>query len=352
MKLECIPVAGLDPAGIETHLESIGIEPRYGRRLLYWVYRRGIKSFGEINDIPARVLKTITESFNTGLSSPLASETSADGSVKYLFTTPGGLLHETVWLPDGKRSTVCISVQSGCRMGCRFCATGQAGWGGNLTAGEIINQVISIPQSFTHVVFMGMGEPGDNIEEVIKSAKILTAEWGLSAGHSKVTVSTVGVTPSVKRLLDETDCNITLSLHSPFPDERLCVIPAEAIWPFAETLRVMKEAGNRKKRRFTIAYVMIEGKNDSDHHLEELKRLLSGTGIRVNILPYHPLGEDSERSSSDAVMMRFKHLLVTAGISASVRRSRGTDIAAGCGMMAGRKGNHDKTPIASGKAGV
>lgn len=327
----------MDLAGIQTILGARGIDARYGRRLLYWVYRKGIKSFREINDIPGIVLDALEESFVPGLSSPLASEISSDGSVKYLFKATAGLLHETVWLPEGKRKTVCISVQSGCRMGCRFCATGKAGWGGNLTAGEIVNQVISLPDSFTHVVFMGMGEPGDNIEEVIRAANILTAEWGLAAGSGKVTVSTVGVTPSVKRLLEETNCNITLSLHSPFPDERLGVIPTEAIWPFAETLRLMKEAGNHGKRRFTVAYVMIEGKNDSDRHLEELKRLLSGTGIRVNILPYHPMKGDGGRSSDNSIMMQFKHLLVTAGIGASVRRSRGTDIAAGCGMMAGKR---------------
>jgi 23S rRNA (adenine2503-C2)-methyltransferase len=329
----------MDLAGIQTILGARGIDTRYGRRLLYWVYRKRIKSFSEINDMPGKVLAALDESFVTGLSDPLASEISSDGSVKFLFTTPGGLLHETVWLPEGKRKTVCISVQSGCRMGCRFCATGQAGWEGNLTAGEIVNQVISLPQSFTHIVFMGMGEPGDNIEEVIRAVNILTAEWGLAAGSSKVTVSTVGVTPSVERLLKETDCNITLSLHSPFPEERLAVIPTEVMWPFAETLRVMKEAaGSRGKRRFTVAYVMIEGKNDSEQHLEELKKLLTGTGIRVNILPYHPLEADCERSAGDDAMKRFKHLLVTAGIGASVRRSRGTDIAAGCGMMAGKRG--------------
>jgi len=181
---------------------------------------------------------------------------------------------------------------------------------------------------------MGMGEPGDNIEEVIKACNIFTAEWGMAAGRGRVTVSTVGVTPSVKRLLDETECNITLSLHSPFPDERLRVIPAETIWPFTETLRLMKEFDNSRKRRFSVAYVMIEGKNDSDRHLEELKRLLSGTGIRVNLLPYHPVAEDDEKSSDTAAMMRFKHLLVTSGIGASVRRSRGADISAGCGMLA------------------
>ena len=335
--LDRIPIAGSDPAALQALLACRGIDPKHARRLLYWICRRGIKSFAEINDIPKKVLEALEEGFITGLSSPVDSEVSADGSVKYLYSTTGGLLHETVWLPDGKRQTVCISVQSGCRMGCRFCATGHNGWGGNLTAGEIINQVISLPHGFTNIVLMGMGEPGDNIGEVIRACTILTAEWGLAAGSGRVTVSTVGVTPSVKRLICETDCNITLSLHSPFPDERLGVIPAEAIWPFRETLSLMQEYDNRRKRRFTVAYVMIEGKNDSDSHLEELKRLLSGTGIRVNILPYHPAEGDSEKSSDAATMMRFKHLLVTSGIGASVRRSRGTDISAGCGMLAKKK---------------
>jgi 23S rRNA (adenine2503-C2)-methyltransferase len=184
---------------------------------------------------------------------------------------------------------------------------------------------------------MGMGEPGDNIEEVIKACNILTSEWGLAAGRSKVTVSTVGVTPAVQRLLDETDCNITLSLHSPFPGERLQVIPAEARWPFTGTLRLMQEYKGRRKRRFTVAYVMIKGRNDSEGHLDELIRLLAGTGIRVNLLPFHPVNEDREQSSDLAAMMRFKHRLVTSGIGASVRRSRGADISAACGMLAEKK---------------
>lgn len=335
--LDRIPIAGLNEADIQALLISNGIDGRYSRRLLYWVYRRGINSFGEINDIPGKALGAIEEAFLTGLVPPVLSEVSADGSVKYLYSTSAGLLHETVWLPDGKRQTVCISVQSGCRMGCHFCATGQNGWGGNLTAGEIVNQVISLPHGFTNIVLMGMGEPGDNIEEVIKACNIFTAEWGMAAGSSRVTVSTVGVTPSVRRLLYETDCNITLSLHSPFPDERLRVIPAEARWPFSQTLRLLQEFDNGRKRRFSVAYVMIEGKNDSCSHLEELKRLLSGTAIRVNLLPYHPVAEDDEKSSDTATMMRFKHLLVTSGIGASVRRSRGADISAGCGMLAGKR---------------
>jgi 23S rRNA (adenine2503-C2)-methyltransferase len=333
-----IPVAGLDPEELQALLVSRGIDGRYARRLLYWVYRKAARTFSVINDIPKQVLKAVGEHFDTGLYSPADSVLSSDGSARYLYSTPGGLLHEAVWLPDGKRQTVCISVQSGCRMGCRFCATGQNGWGGNLTAGEIVNQVISLPHAFTHVVLMGMGEPGDNIGEVIKACNILTAEWGLAAGNGKVTVSTVGVTPAVRRLLDETGCNITLSLHSPFSEERLKVIPAEARWPFAETLRLMRESGGNRRRRFTVAYVMIKGRNDSDIHLEGLKMLLSGTGIRVNLLPYHPVSDDGEESSDHSTMLSFRHRLVTSGISASVRRSRGADISAACGMLAaGRK---------------
>lgn len=330
-------VAGSDLIDIEEFLGSLGIDERYSRRLLYWIYRRGKHSFGEINDIPAKILRLLSEKAVTGLSVPIASESSSDGSVKYLFTTNGGLTHETVYLPDGKRHTVCVSVQSGCRMGCRFCATGRNGWGGNLTAGEIVNQVISIPHEVTHIVMMGMGEPGDNINEVIRACHILTAEWGLAAGRNRVTVSTVGVTPSVMRLLEETECNITLSLHSPFPEERREVIPAEARWPFSETLSLLKQYDNRRKRRFTVAYVMIRGKNDSDRHLGELRRLLAGSGIRVNLLPYHPLEGDDGQSSGTDVMMKFKHELVTSGIGASVRKSRGSDIDAACGMLAAKR---------------
>lgn len=340
-------VAGSDPLETEEFLDSLGIDRRYSSRLLYWIYRRGIHSFEEIDDIPVKILRILSENAETGLNVPIASESSSDGSVKYLFTTAGGLTHETVYLPDGRRRTVCVSVQSGCRMGCRFCATGRNGWGGDLTAGEIVNQVISIPHEITHVVLMGMGEPGDNIREVIRACRILTAEWGLAAGRSRVTVSTVGVTPAVIRLLEETECNITLSLHSPFPEERREVIPAEARWPFSETLALLKDYDNRRKRRFTVAYVMINGKNDSDRHLGELRRLLAGSGIRVNLLPYHPLDGDDAHSSGPEVMNRFKHELVTSGIGASVRKSRGSDIDAACGMLAAKRSErsmkNDKT---------
>jgi 23S rRNA (adenine2503-C2)-methyltransferase len=318
----------------EDLLAHSDIERRYTHRILYWIYKKGITAFSEINDIPRVVLSALSGSFSTGLSEPVSKVVSTDGTVRYLFTTDKGLIHESVYIPDGRRETVCISVQSGCRMGCCFCATGQNGWRGNLTAGEIVNQVVSLPHKVTHVVLMGMGEPGDNIDEVIKALRVLTAEWGMAIGKRRVTVSTVGITPAVKRLLDETECSITLSLYSPFPEERLEAIPAENAWPFKETLDLMKTTKTDRDRRFTVAYVMIKGGNDTDKHLEELKRLLSGTGIRVNLLPYHNTGTDGDRSADSATMMRFKHHLVTSGIGASVRKSRGLDIEAACGMLA------------------
>jgi 23S rRNA (adenine2503-C2)-methyltransferase len=329
-----VPLAGLDLAETEDLLAHSNIDRRYARRILYWIYKKGIRVFGEINDIPKDVLSVLSDTFSTGHSEPVSSVVSADGTVRHLFTAGKDLLHESVFIPEGKRETVCISVQSGCRMGCLFCATGQNGWKGNLTAGEIVNQVVSLPHKVTHVVLMGMGEPGDNIDEVLKALKVLTAEWGMAIGKSRVTVSTVGITPAVKRLLEETECNITLSLYSPFPEERRKAVPAETAWPYKETLDLMKTFRAGRYRRFTVAYVMIKGENDTDKHLEELKRLLSGTKIRVNLLPYHRSGTDSDCSTDSETMMRFKHLLVTSGVGASVRKSRGLDIEAACGMLA------------------
>ena len=331
-----VPLAGLSLKETEDLLAHVKIDRRYGRRILYWIYKKGIRIFGEINDIPKEILSVLSEYFSTGLSEPVSTVVSADGTVRYLFTTSNGLLHESVYIPEGKRETVCISVQSGCRMGCRFCATGQNGWRGNLSAGELVNQVVSLPDKVTHIVLMGMGEPGDNIDEVIKALRVLTAEWGMAIGKRRVTVSTVGITPAVKRLLEETECNITLSLYSPFPEERLEAIPAEAAWTYRETLDLMKTYATDRDRRFTVAYIMIKGKNDTQKHLEEIKKLLSGTGVRVNLLPYHPTGTDRDCSSDNATMMRFKHILVTSGVGASVRKSRGEDIEAACGMLAAR----------------
>jgi 23S rRNA (adenine2503-C2)-methyltransferase len=221
-------------------------------------------------------------------------------------------------------------------MGCSFCVTGRYGFRGNLSAGEIVNQIIAIPKAdkVTHIVFMGMGEPMDNLENVLKACRIITAEWGLAISSRNVTVSTVGMMPGVKQFLERSACNLTISLYSPFSEERKKSIPAENQYPVKEIIDMMKNFPVKKKRRLSLAYVMIKDLNDTDCHLEGLKSILKGSQIRINLLPFHPGWNDQNFSSSTERMQFFKHNLIVSGISASIRKSRGTDISAACGLLA------------------
>lgn len=300
------------------------------------IYKKHISDILNFVNIPGGLKKMLLKVAYTGISQPLASEVSEDKSVKYLFRTEDGKEFETVYIPDKKRNTVCVSTQSGCRMGCSFCVTARYGYRGNLTAGEIVNQIIAIPQSgnVTHVVFMGMGEPMDNLENVVKACKILTSEWGLAISTRNVTVSTVGIIPAVEQFLQNSDCNLTLSLYSPFPYERKKMVPAENKYPVNKIISLIKNYPLKKKRRLSVAYVMIKDLNDNDCHLEELKSILTGSAIRVNLLPYHSVPGDLKSSSSAERMQFFKHSLIVSGISASIRQSRGTDISAACGLLA------------------
>jgi len=220
-------------------------------------------------------------------------------------------------------------------MGCSFCVTSRYGYRGNLTAGEIVNQIIAIPHSsnVTHVVFMGMGEPMDNIGNVLKACKIITSEWGLAISSKNVTVSTVGIMPGIERFLSESECNLTLSLFSPFPGERKKMVPVESKYPVGSIIKLLKSYPLKKKRRLSLAYIMIKDLNDTDRHLEELKDILADSSIRINLLPYHAPDEQYSASSPERIQF-FKHNLIISGISASIRKSRGADISAACGLLA------------------
>ena len=300
------------------------------------IYKKSTGEISQITKIPKKLKEELTSNAYSGIFMPVASEVSVDKTVKYLFRTETGKEFETVYIPDNKRNTVCVSTQSGCRMGCQFCVTTRYGFRGNLSAGEIINQIISIPNAgkVTHVVFMGMGEPFDNLENVLKACEIITAGWGLALSPRNVTVSTVGITPGIEKFLQSSDCNLTLSLHSPFIEDRKRVVPAEKQYPVQKIIEIMKNYPVKKKRRLSLAYVMIKDMNDTDSHFEGLKILLYGSKIRVNLLPYHSVRNDPNTSSSAERMQYFKHNLVVSGISASIRKSRGIDISAACGLLA------------------
>lgn len=300
------------------------------------IYKKRTSEISQITKIPKRLKEELASFTRSGIFMPVASEVSLDRTVKYLFRTESGKEFETVYIPDNKRNTICVSTQSGCRMGCPFCVSARYGFRGNLSAGEIINQIIGIPGAgeVTHIVFMGMGEPMDNLENVLKACEIITAAWGIAISPRNVTVSTVGITPAIERFLESSDCNLTLSLYSPFTEERKMILPVEKIYPAYKIIEIMKNYPVKKKRRLSLAYVMIKDLNDTDNHLEEIKALLGYSGIRVNLLPYHQVGDDPNSSSSAERMQFFKHSLVVSGISASIRKSRGMDISAACGLLA------------------
>jgi 23S rRNA (adenine2503-C2)-methyltransferase len=330
------PLCGLTIREAEELFRVNGIETSHARRVIANFYRRKIHDISLMDNVSKSLRNNLLSIFSTGLSQSVKSETSFDGSCKFLFHGDSGKVFETVVLPERKRKTVCISSQSGCRMCCPFCLTGRTGFRGNLTAGEMVNQVISVPEAdkVDHIVFMGMGEPLDNLDEVLKACDIFTSQWGLAISPKNVTVSTVGITPEVRRFLDSSGCNLTLSLFSPFPEERESVVPAEKMYPVSEIIEIMKSCRTLKKRRLSVAYVMIKDVNDTTRHLEGLIRLLKGSGIRVNLLPYHQIPGDSFSPSTFAVMGLFIKRLLSEGISSSVRKSRGEDISAACGLLA------------------
>jgi 23S rRNA (adenine2503-C2)-methyltransferase len=329
-------LAGHTLSEVSEFILSAGFKSSDAHKICINLYRKRLMNIPEFGKISLKLRNFLSDNYSSGLFPPSGKDTSLDGTVKYLFNSADGRLFETVYIPYGERNTVCVSTQSGCRMGCSFCVTASYGFHGNLTAGEIVNQVLAIPEAekITNVVLMGMGEPMDNLDNVVKACEILSSGWGAALSRRNITVSTVGILPEVERFLCESGCNLTLSLHSPFPEERSRLIPAERKHPVSSVIKIIREYPADRRRRFSLAYMMMDGVNDTDRHLEGLRSLVAGSSVRINLLPYHSSGNDTFRSSSEERMMFFKHSLVTSGISASIRKSRGSDISAACGLLA------------------
>jgi len=329
-------LSGMTYSELSDYISHDGYSDLHIRSVLNSVYRKRVTDIKSISKIPGRLKLFLEENTVIGVFKAVASQISEDRTVKYLFATQNERSFETVFIPESKRTTVCVSTQSGCRMGCPFCVTSGYGFRGNLTAGEIVNQVIGLPdaEKVTHIVFMGMGEPMDNIENILKACEIFTADWGLAISPRNITISTVGILSGVEKFLSECSCNLALSLHSPFSDERRMFVPAEKLNKSHDIINLMKVFPHRKSRRFSVAYMMIKDFNDTDKHLEGLKNLLRGSDIRVNLLPYHESEGSQFLPAPPERMVWFKHNLVISGISASIRKSRGADISAACGLLA------------------
>ena len=318
---------------------SLGM-PRYAAaQIASWLYKKGARSIDQMSDLSLKNRSALEEAYQAGALAPLRREESEDGTKKYLFPTLGEGFIESAYIPDGDRATLCVSSQAGCKMGCAFCMTARQGFQHDLSAGEILNQMRSIPEGATlsNIVYMGMGEPLDNYEQVIKSLDILTSEWGYAWSPTRITLSTIGVIPRLRRLLDESGVHIAVSLHSPFPEQRAELIPAEKSWPAAQVVELLKEYDFTRQRRVSFEYIVFKGLNDSPAHVRGLARLLDGLKCRINLIRFHAIPDSPLASPDQAAMTRMRDALSAKGIITTIRASRGEDIKAACGLLSTKR---------------
>lgn len=314
------------------------------KQIADWIYVKRVTEIDDMTNISIRNRDMLKEGFEVGVSLPIQTQVSVDGTEKLLFKTNEGRLIESVLIPDDERLTLCISSQVGCKMNCDFCMTGKMGFGANLSVNEILNQVYSSPNSeaLTNIVFMGMGEPLDNYENVIKAIEILTADYGLAWSPRRITLSTIGVTPMLERFLEESQCHLAVSLHSPISEQRQSIMPIEKKYPIEEVIELLKKYDWSKQRRLSFEYIMFDDVNDSLIYARELVKLLSDITCRVNLIRFHAIPGSLLKTASDDAMVRFRDFLTSKGIISTIRASRGEDISAACGMLSTEKQNELK----------
>ncbi len=304
-------------------------------QLAYWLYKTNIQSFDEMTNISKKVRQLLEEHYSLGVTVPGKVQVSADGTKKYLFTVSNHKFIETAFIPEAKRNTLCVSSQVGCKMGCLFCATGKQGFQAQLTSGQILNQLRSIPEreAVTNIVFMGMGEPFDNLEEVMKAQEILTASYGFELSVRKVTVSTIGIVPAMEVFLTNSKCNLAVSVHSPFDDERRQLMPIQHVYPVKEVIETIQKSDLGKYRRVSIEYIVFGGLNDTSRHVKELARLLNKIRCRINLIRFHPVPNVPLPPTDEERLLEFQRALNDKGIVTTIRASRGLDIDAACGLL-------------------
>ncbi len=333
------PLAGMTLNDLQGVTAKLGMPRFVAKQLAGWIYGKRVASFDEMTNISKANRDKLAEDYCVGLYPPMQAATSEDGTVKYLFDAGDGKAVESVFLPEEDRATLCISSQKGCRMNCYFCMTGRQGFHGNLTAHQIINQVLSVPESeqLTNVVFMGMGEPLDNLDNVLRVIDILTADWGLAWSPKRITVSTVGVKNALKVLCETTSVHIAVSVHNAIEDERSQLMPIENAFHIKEVMDLLGKYDFAHQRRLSVEYIMWQWFNDDIKHAEALREILPNEHVRVNLIRYHMIpGAAKLRTSSDERMAYFRDYLNSKGITCTIRRSRGEDISAACGMLAGK----------------
>ena len=365
---------GKTPEELRQIALEAGLPAFAGKQVAQWLYQKRVRSIADMTNLSKQGREVLSEHYEVGMVQPIDVQVSADGTKKYLFPVrcPVGAGHddngvaghdgngvvahdvngvagnehrryeesfvEAVMIPDQERKTLCVSSQAGCKMGCKFCMTGRQGFHGNPDAADILSQFFAVDEApeLTNTVFMGMGEPLDNWEAVRRTIEVLTADWGLGWSPKRVTLSTIGVLPKLKQYLEESRCHLAVSLHNPFPAEREELMPVQKAWSITEVVRLIKQYDFSGQRRVSFEYTVFEGWNDAPRHADGLLHLLKGLECRVNLIRFHKIPDFPYGTASNKKMEAFRDRLTEGGITATIRASRGEDILAACGLLAGK----------------
>ena len=341
------PLFGKTLSGLQEVASRQGLPSFAAKQLAQWLYQKRVSGIDQMTNLSKAARAALSEHYEVGRMTPAAVFTSKDGTRKYLFPAgESGKYIETVMIPqyeDGSeggmaRATVCVSSQAGCKMNCSFCMTGRGGFHGQLTAGQIVSQLLSLDEAdqLTNAVFMGMGEPLDNWPEVSAALEIITADWGLGWSPKRVTLSTIGVLPKLKLFLDQSRCHLAVSLHNPFPEERAALMPVQKTWDIRQVVDLIRQYDFSGQRRVSFEYTMFAGVNDTRRHADALARLLRGLECRVNLIRFHAIPDSPLHTSPAADIAAFQARLQKAGVTTTLRASRGEDIMAACGLLAGK----------------
>lgn len=339
--MQKIRLLGRTHKELKNIVRQTGLPSYTSKQISDWLYKKYIVSIDEMTNLSKSAREKLGERFEIGATDPEKVELSADGTKKYLFSSLSGKYIEAAYIPDNDRNTLCVSTQAGCKMGCGFCLTGKQGFQGNLEVGDILNQFISIPErdQVTNIVFMGMGEPLDNMENVLGALEILTSDYGMAKSPRRITVSTIGLINELKEFIEKSECHLAISLHSPFDEERGLLIPVQKTNPLSKIIEIIKTYDWSHQRRVSFEYIMFKGVNDTDSHLRKLMRLLSGIYCRVNLIRFHKIPGVSYFPSEESTMIKFMDTLNDKGIISTIRKSRGEDISAACGMLSTKEIN-------------
>lgn len=333
------PLLGMTLSGLQSVVKNLGMPNFAAKQIASWLYDKKVVSIDDMTNLSLKHRELLKEEYEVGLAEPVEAMHSVDGTIKYLYRTGENQFVEAVFIPDEERATLCVSSQVGCKMNCKFCMTGKQGFAANLSANQILNQISSLPErdKLTNIVLMGMGEPLDNLDEVLKVLEVMTASYGYGWSSKRITLSTVGLRKGLQRFIEESDCHLAVSLHSPFPSQRSEMMPAERAFSVTEMVELLKNYDFSKQRRLSFEYIVFKGVNDSLIYAKELVKLLRGLDCRMNLIRFHAIPDVELEGADMDTMTVFRDYLTSHGLFSTIRSSRGEDIFAACGMLSTAK---------------